>query len=66
MKGYRTLALNFLTVAASGVTIVSDTLGGLDLKEYVDGKVALYILVGLALVNALLRFATTSPVGRKE
>lgn len=58
-KGYRTLALN--GGMAVGLALLQ-YVAGVDWSQYVDPKTAL--AVSLA-ANALLRFATTGPVGEK-
>lgn len=61
MKGWRTLLINGgLAAAAAFLTFIS----GVDLASYgITGTVA---TIALAVVNFLLRFITTTPVGASE
>ena len=66
MKGYKTIAFNFLGMLASVLALLSDYFQVIDLKEYLDPKVALLIMIGVTVGNKLLRMVTTTPVGKPE
>lgn len=59
MKGYRTLALNIIA-AVLGVLMSTDW-GAL-----ADPRTAGMIVGGLGLANTVMRFFTSTPVGRAE
>ena len=55
MKGFRTLAVNGLTIAAFFIEEA-------EIVDLVPPGYEMHCLAGLALINALLRFLTTGPV----
>ena len=59
MKGYRTLALN-LAAAILGVLIATDWM------SLVGASTAGLVVTGLGIANTVLRFFTTTPVGKAE
>lgn len=59
MKGWRTLAVN-LFVAIAGVLVAFDWTGSL------PSQYAGIALVGVAVLNSILRYITTTPVGQSE
>lgn len=57
-KGYRTLAINILTVAATAVALLTNNLNDPD-----QLKLAIMVLGG---INFLLRLISNTPVGKKS
>jgi hypothetical protein len=63
IKGYKVLVFNvFVTAALAGVEVTS-YLTGVRWGDVFDPQTALWITVGVAVVNIVLRFLTTGPVG---
>lgn len=64
-KGWRTLIFNGLVgLVPLGVAIL-DAFGAMDWTKLVDERTAAAISLAVALANIVLRFATSTPVGRK-
>lgn len=61
MKGYRTLIVNLIAVAASMAGIY-----GIDIPAETQAEIATGIVALLGVVNMVLRTVTTTPVGKKE
>lgn len=65
MKGYRTIAVNLalMLLALTDYFIANGTL----VAQVVENpKASALVVAGINVLNIVLRFATTSPVGRKE
>lgn len=56
LKGYKTLIVNVLTL----VIVVGGALTG----QITDANTLRYIAIGLTVANTILRFITTTPVGK--
>lgn len=56
MKGYRTVLFNLVAIATLAITEYADL---------IPPNVLPYVAFGIAVANIILRFNTTTPVGRK-
>lgn len=64
-KGYRTLIFNWLIVLGFGLAEVFAYLGTVNWREFVPEVYAPWVVVGIGVINILLRRMTTGPVGEK-
>ena len=66
MKGYRKIFVNFaLAVLALAVEIAS-WLTAFDWVAWLPPQYALWVIVTVNVANIVLRFVTTTPVGRAQ
>jgi len=63
LKGFRTILVNGLMAAAGIALMVTEQLTGFNWASFVDAKWAPLIVIGVNLINAGLRYITTTPVG---
>lgn len=68
-KGYRTLIVNWITVIIGGILpLVAEVTGFLqdvDWQTYLPPKYVPFMLIGLPVLNIILRYRTTTSVGKK-
>lgn len=64
MKGWRTVGLNIL-LALLAVTDYLVSAAGMLPSVFSDPKQATLIVLGVNMVNVVLRFITTTPVGKR-
>lgn len=65
MKGWRTVVLNALLVLLA-VTDYLVSASGILPSVFSDPKQAAAIVVGVNVVNVVLRFVTTTPIGKRD
>ena len=54
----RMMMLNLFGTASSVFLLVASSIEAIDLKEYLDPKTALYVLISFSVVNKILRMDT--------
>lgn len=66
LKGWRTVALNALTGAASVTLLVLAYLESVDLSAILSPRDALLAAIAINVANIVLRALTTTPVGQRD
>ncbi len=66
MKGYRTQIFNVLNAVSSASLLILAYLQTVDLSSILSPKEALMWIVGINVVNIILRQLTTGPVGNRD
>lgn len=65
LKGWRTIAFNVALAAAAVFEYLAASTGIVE-RVISDPKQGALVVLGVSIVNVLLRFITTGPVGKKE
>ena len=66
LKGWRTVAFNALTGAASVALLVLGYLQTVDLSSVLSPRDALFAAVAINVANIVLRAVTTTPLGAEK
>jgi hypothetical protein len=65
LKGWRTIILNALIAAGMVALEIVQYADGVPWREVLPDQYALYVVIGVNVLNIVLRSITTTPVGRK-
>ena len=63
MKGYRTVVINGIVTVGAVAAECADVPG---LEHLIGEQTAMKLIAGVAVANIVLRFITTTPVGKKD
>jgi len=66
MKGYRTVLINFALATLALAAEVASWLTAFDWAVWLPPQYALWVIVTVNVANIVLRFVTTTPVGRAQ
>ena len=66
MKGYRTIAINFALATLALAAEIASWLSAFDWGAWLPPQYALWVIVSVNIANIVLRFVTTTPVGRAQ
>lgn len=62
LKGYRTLLFNLAILGLA----VTDYLVGFDFSIFASPRIAAVLILGITLINIILRFFTTTVIGKSQ
>ncbi len=66
MKGYRTILINFAVAILALAAEVASWLTTFDWGAWLPPQYAVWAIVTINVANIVLRFVTTTPVGRAQ